>query len=234
LARILLGFFMISINVSVEIGKKNAFAGAVDWPGWCRGGKDENTALLALLEYGPRYAQVMGRSEIKFQVPTDTSDFVITERHVGNSTTDFGAPAIMLDADQVPIDQMELERLQTLLGVCWIAFDRALQQAADKELRKGPRGGGRELDKIIEHIIEADRGYLSRLAWKHQREPGVLPEEELTLTRQAILNALKIGVKGELPEQGPRGGIIWPPLYFVRRVAWHVLDHTWEIEDRII
>jgi hypothetical protein len=25
----------------------------------------------------------------------------------------------------------------------------------------------------------------------------------------------------------------WPPRYVVRRAAWHVLDHAWEIEDRI-
>ena len=24
----------------------------------------------------------------------------------------------------------------------------------------------------------------------------------------------------------------WPVRYLIRRMAWHVLDHAWEIEDR--
>ena len=83
-------------------------------------------------------------------------------------------------------------------------------------------------------MLEADKGYLARLAWKHKGEGGKTPVEELSQTRGAILNALEVAVKGDLPEQGPRGGIIWPGRYFFRRVAWHVLDHAWEIDDRIV
>ena len=36
------------------------------------------------------------------------------------------------------------------------------------------------------------------------------------------------------PKSGPRGGKIWSPRFFVRYVAWHTLDHAWEIEDRAI
>jgi hypothetical protein len=25
----------------------------------------------------------------------------------------------------------------------------------------------------------------------------------------------------------------WTPRYFVRRMAWHELDHAWEIEARV-
>ena len=34
-----------SIDVYLEIGKKRTFAGAIDWPGWCRSGRDEGAAL---------------------------------------------------------------------------------------------------------------------------------------------------------------------------------------------
>jgi hypothetical protein len=224
---------MNSIKVFIETGKKKIFVGAVGWPGWCRSARDEITALQAVIDYGPRYAQVLHSTEIDFQVPNDASDLMVTERHDGNATTDFGAPAIILDADREPIDQMEFERLQTILLACWQAFDRAVQRAPGRELRKGPRGGGRDVDKIIDHVLEADRGYLTRLAWKHNREGENNPVEELSRTRRAILNALEAAVNGDLPEQGPRGGIIWPPRYFIRREAWHVLDHAWEIDDRI-
>ena len=225
---------MNSINVFVEVGKKRIFVGAVDWPGWCRSGRDEETALQALIDYALRYAQVLHCRGIEFQVPTDASDLIVTERHDGNTTTDFGAPAIKLDADREPIDRMELERLRTLLLACWQAFDSAVQRATGTELRKGPRGGGRDVERILDHVLDADRAYLARLAWKHRREGRKSPAEELSRTRQAILNALEVAVDGDLPEQGPRGGIIWLPRYFIRRVAWHVLDHAWEIDDRIV
>jgi hypothetical protein len=222
-----------SCKVYVETGKKKTFAGVLEWPGWCRSGRDENTALQTLFEYGQRYAQVLNVTGIDFQPPSDVSEMWVTERHEGNSTTDFGAPSIVPDVDQDPFNWTEYERSQQLLGACWLAFDDAVQRAMGKELRKGPRGGGRDLQKMIDHVLDADRAYLGRLAWKHKRESGADLVEELNRTREAIRSALEVAAKGELPAVGPRGGVVWPARYFVRRVAWHVLDHTWEIEDRI-
>ena len=224
---------MTTINVFLEIGKKKTFTGAVDWPGWCRNGRDKEAALQALVDYAPRYAQALHSTEIEFYVPTVVEDLVVTERLAGNASTDFGAPASVLEADREPLDRMELERLEKILLACWRAFDNSVKRATGKELRKGPRGGGRDLEKIIDHVLEADQAYLRRLAWKYKRESGENPDEELSRMRQAIQNALAAAVDGDLPEKGPRGGVIWPPRYFVRRAAWHVLDHTWEIEDRI-
>jgi hypothetical protein len=142
-------FYMNSIKVFVEIGKNRIFAGAMDWPGWYRSGKDEESALQALLDYGPRYAQALHKNAIEFQAPGDASHFIVVERHTGDATTDFGAPAIILDADKVPMDRVEFERLQATLQACWQAFDSAMDRARDKELRKGPRGGGRDLGTIL-------------------------------------------------------------------------------------
>jgi hypothetical protein len=225
---------MNPIRVFVEAGQKRTFAGAVDWPGWCRSEQDEASALQALLDYGPRYAQVLHLNGIEFQALGDTSDFIVVERQAGNPTTDFGAPAIILEADKAPIDRAEFERLQTVLQACWQAFDKAVEHAAGKELRKGPRGGGRDVETILEHVLGADQAYLAKLAWKYKREAEKNPIEELGQTRQAILDALEAARKGNLPEQGPRGGTVWPARYFIRRSAWHVMDHTWEIEDRMV
>ena len=109
---------MNSIKVFVEIGKKRIFVGAVDWPGWCRSARDEKTALQALIDFGPRYGALLHSREIEFHVPADASDLIVTERHAGNATIDFGTPAIMLDADREPIDRMEFERLQTIRWPC--------------------------------------------------------------------------------------------------------------------
>jgi hypothetical protein len=225
---------MSTIDVYLEIGNKRTFACAVAWPGWCRSGRDETTALQTLLDYAPRYAQAMQFTPLAFAVPEDTAVFNVVERLAGSATTDFGVPEQPAAGERQSIDQLELERLQTLLRAYWQAFDTAVQQATGEELRKGPRGGGRDLDKIIEHVAAADASYLRRLNWKFKRDEEADPNVELARIRQAILDALTTAVTEHLPEKGPRGGKLWSPRYFVRRVAWHVLDHAWEIEDRII
>jgi hypothetical protein len=224
--------FMIPMNVYIETGKVKTFASAVDWPGWSRSGRDEDQALQALVDYGTRYAQVLESGEINFQLPQKPSEVTIVGRYAGNATTDFGSPAIIPDADRQPFDQQVFEHSKIILQACWEALDRIVQAAAGKELRKGPRGGGRDLDKIIQHVVEADQAYLKRIAWKQKLENGLDAAGRLSRTRQAITDALEAATRETLPERGPRGGVIWPARYFVRRTAWHVLDHTWEIEDR--
>lgn len=101
-------------------------------------------------------------------------------------------------------------------------------------MRKGPRGGGREREAIVQHVIDADTSYLRRIDWKLKQNKAAPQGEQLTQLRQAIFAALDSAHAGNLPEQGPRGGKIWSPRYFVRRSGWHTLDHLWEIEDRVV
>jgi len=224
---------MNAIRVFLEMGQKRVFAGALDWPGWCRSGRDEASALQALVDYSARYAQALQIVGIDFPAPAAASDFSAVERHAGSATTDFGAPGIIPAADREPLDRVEFERLQKILQACWGAFDQAAQRAVFKELRKGPRGGGRDLDSILEHVLGAEQAYLGRLAWKLRTEDAHDSLAALSQTRRAVLAALAAGMHGDLPEHGPRGGAVWPLRYFIRRSAWHVLDHAWEIEDRI-
>jgi hypothetical protein len=217
------------IPVYLEMGSKRTFAGAMDWPGWCRSGRDETAALQALADYGPRYAQVLHASEIQFVPPADAAAFEVGERLAGTPTTDFGAPDVAPETDAAPLDEAELQRLSAILQACWRKLDAAVAAAAGKPLRKGPRGGGREADEIAGHVRGAELAYLSRLAWKVK---GDL-EKDIAGERQAVLEALAKASRAELPSSGPRGGKVWVPRYFVRRVTWHILDHAWEIEDRI-
>ena len=221
------------VDVYLEVGTKRTFAGAIDWPGWCRSGHTEESALQALVDYGSRYAKVLRTGKVEFQPPTNTSAFSIVERLEGNTTTDFGAPNLAPSKDSKPVDEDELQRFQTILKACWRAFDAATKSAAGKELRKGPRGGGRELEGVIQHVIESDGGYLSALGWKIKLDDEEDPGQRLKSTRKGVLEGLTAAAHGEVAARGPRGGIRWTPRYFVRRVAWHVLDHAWEIEDRI-
>lgn len=221
-----------TIDVYIESGKKRTFAGAIDWPGWCRVGRDESAALQALLDYGPRYARALSSAKLGFDAPADTSAFAVVERLGGSTTTDFGAPDIAPSGDARPVDDDELRRFEKLLRACWHALDSAARAASGKQLRTGPRGGGRDVDAIVRHVLGAEAGYLRRLAWKLEKRETEQLGEQIDRTRQAVLGALAAAARGETPARGPRGGAIWTPRYFVRRVAWHVLDHTWEIEDR--
>ena len=222
------------IDVYIERGQKRTFAGAVDWPGWCRSGPDESSALQALFDYGPRYAHVLRAKECAFQAPKNLSAFNVIERMKGNTTTDFGAPGLAPSVDAEPVDDKELQRLRAILKACWQFFDARTKSASGKELQKGPRGGGRELDGIIEHLLGSDVGYLGGLGSKVKLDESAESSEALKRVRKSILEALTASAHGEIAERGPRGGIRWKPRYFVRRVAWHVLDHAWEIEDRVM
>jgi hypothetical protein len=221
-------------DVYLESSAKRTFAGALDWPGWCRHGRTEPEALAALLDYGPRYAAILEGTGLGFAAPTDLALLVVVERLEGTSTTDFGAPAVppAMDEDR-SCDAAERERFEKILRAGWRAFDEAVEAARGKELTKGPRGGGRSLEAIVEHVVGADEGYLRPVGWKPPQAAGATGlAERLTGLRDAILAALEASAGGQLPDRGPRGGVRWTARYFVRRVAWHVIAHAWEIERR--
>ena len=225
---------MNKIKVYLEIGKKRTFAGAIDWPGWCRSGRDEESALQALSGYGERYARVLRTSKLGFQAPADVSSFVVTERLQGNATTDFGAPGMAPASDSEAVEEDELHNLEKSLKACWRAFDASIKTASGKSLLSGPRGGGRQLEGIIEHVLGSTEGYLSQVGWKYKQDAKARQDQQFAQTMQASVDALKASARGDIPARGPRGGVRWSARYFVRRVAWHILDHAWEIEDRIV
>lgn len=222
-----------NVDVYLEIGQNRTFAGVIDWPGWCRGGRSEETALRALLEYGPRYARVVRPAGLEFRAPADESTFTVVERLKGNATTDFGAPAMAPSRDADRLEPNEISLFEKILKACWQTLDVNIKAAGGKMLRAGPRGGGRQLESIMEHLLGSDAGYLSSVGWKLQKDDTGDLDQQLEQTRQAILSALAASARGEIPARGPRGGTRWTPRYFVRRVAWHTLDHAWEIEDRL-
>jgi len=220
-----------SLAVYLEEGKKRTFAGALDWPGWCRKGRSDTEALAALFEYGPRYGAILSGSRLGFAAPEDLTGFNLVERLRGNATTDFGAPGVAPTVDhERSCDAAAVRRFEKILSAGWRAFDQAVETARGKTLATGPRGGGRSLEAIVEHVVEADSSYLGG-AGCINKKTGEL-RERLTMTREAILAALKASGAGEIPVKGPRGGERWTARYFVRRVAWHVIAHVWEIERR--
>jgi hypothetical protein len=221
------------IPVALEIGPKRVIASALDWPGWARIGRDEQSALDVLCTYGPRYQRAICPAVPDVQVPDRTEQFVVAERQAGNATTDYGVPDIPLSVDAAAADAAELRRLHAILSACWEALDATAASAEGKELRKGPRGGGRSLQQILDHVTDAHFGYLRRISWREPHERVDDRSVEFAGIKQIDAQALAFAASDQMPATGPRGGKLWTPRYFVRRAAWHILDHAWEIEDRL-
>jgi hypothetical protein len=222
------------IPIYIETGSQRVFAGALDWLGWCRSGKDGEAAVRALFDYRQRYERALKGSDTEFRPPEKESDLAIVDRRKGDATTDFGSPGQAPKADSKPMDAADIARSTAILNACWRAFDRAVKSSGGRELRKGPRGGGRTLEEIIRHSLDADAAYLGKIGWSFKQDPDADPAAEFRRMRAAILAGLTASAAGELPAKGPHGGSRWTARYFVRRVAWHALDHAWEIEDRSI
>ena len=186
-------------DVYIEIGEKRVFAGAIEWPGWCRSGRNEESAVQALLDSGSRYSHILRSTELGFVAPEKASSFNIVERLDGNSTTDFGAPDAPLPSDKEPINANELLRLPTLLKSCWVAFDKAVIAADGMQLRKGPRGGGRDLKRIIHHVLMADESDLKRSGWKMQNGIMIVFMPSLKALDHPAMAATKASMPPVLP-----------------------------------
>ena len=77
------------IAVCLEVTAKQAIASALEWPGWCRVGRDEGAALAALASYAGRYAPVAAHAVAGFPA---TVAFEVVERVPGGPATAFAAP----------------------------------------------------------------------------------------------------------------------------------------------
>jgi hypothetical protein len=197
-----------STRVYVEETARSAFAVALDWPGWCRRAKTSDLALASLWDYQDRYAEVVTGA-------FDPGRIKVVATLAGNATTDFGAPDARGPWDVKPLTRAEITRQLGLVEDCWGYFDRVVAKAPGV-LRKGPRGGGRDRDAIVDHVRQAERAYVSRIGTR------VAPGTAWPEVRAVILDTLRIG------STNPK----WPTRYAVRRLAWHVTDHAWEVEDR--
>lgn len=207
---------MATTHVYLEVGSKRVFACSYDWPGWCRSGKDEEAALAALAEYGSRYRPVALRAGLRF--PAKAGDNLeVVERLKGSGSTDFGVPGAIAGRDRDPLTAKQAARLVSVVEASWAVLAE-VASGAPATLAKGPRGGGRDRDAIVEHVEGAEDAYARKMGVR-----GVAPPD----LRPAILDALRHAAGAP-----PADAKSWPPRYAARRLAWHALDHAWEIEDK--
>jgi hypothetical protein len=217
------------IAVCLEITTKMTVASALDWPGWSRAGRDEEAALAVLASYASRYAPVAKRAVPGF--PSAVALDVV-ERVPGGPVTAFAAPEcrrpfpqVTIEAERVAVTSAAAEHLADLLTAAWAAFDE-VAAASPAELRKGPRGGGRDRDELIGHVIGAETAYARKLGVRRKR-PATGDTAAIAELRRAVC-----AVVGAASDGSPVVADGWTTRYAARRIAWHVLEHAWEMQDR--
>ena len=215
------------IRVMVEQGKKKTVASAFDWPGWDRGAKNEPDALAVLTAYRPRYAKVAELAGLADEFPA-TGTVEVVERVAGSGMTYMSTLSFKsAGPEHLPMSEAECERKLSLLRACWSYFDDVASRVS-AELRKGPRGGGRDRDRIVRHTNGAEIEEFAKkvgvttapAAWQNPDPDAVRAH------REAFYVAIR--------DHNARGASArtWTLQFLIRHSAYHMLDHAWEMEDR--
>jgi hypothetical protein len=217
------------ITVHLEVSPKTTLASALDWPGWCRAGRDQSAAMEALASYTKRYARVAERAGISLP---STLTFDVVERVPSGPTTAFAAPEcrrpfpqVTAEAERVGVIPAAARRLVSLVTAAWATFDEVVA-ASPAKLRKGPRGGGRDRDEIVDHVIGAETAYARKLGVQ-RKQPATDDMAAVLDLREAIAVVL-----GGASDGSPVVLNGWTTRYAARRIAWHILEHAWEMQDR--
>ena len=214
------------MRVMLEIGPKGkqVVAVAPDWPGLSRGAKTEEAAIERLQAYLPRYAPVAKLAGMDAEFAASTTIDVV-EHYPGTGSTDFwGISFAFSSIDRQAMSSEELERELTLMQACWAFFDE-VRSRVSAEMQKGPRGGGRDRDRIVRHTFGMERDWAEGLG-VHTPEGAMLTDEGLQAHRDAYCDAIRaFQPQGKMARN-------WPLRYLIRHTAFHTLDHAWEMEDK--
>ena len=200
---------------------------AGDWPGLERNGKSEDEAVEKLRAYVPRYLAVARRVRLGAELEREKETRIV-ERHTGTGSSDFWGISFAPSAeDWEPVDDATFERRLSLLRAAWAEFDEVAQRVSP-ELRLGPRGGGRQRDEIVGHVLRVESGDFAKRV--NVPEPAewqdLLPAHGRAAHRDRFVEAMRLW----RAEARPLGK--WTISYLLRHAAYHVLDHAWEMEDR--
>ena len=217
----------VPIRVMAEAGKKKrVVACAFDWSGWDRSAKTEEDALRVLDAYRPRYAKVAALAGLADAFAA-TGELSVVERRPGNGMTDYYGVSGMPAAPELEqMTEAECERKIALLRASWTSFDNVASRVS-ADLRPGPRGGGRARDEIVRHVNGAEIHEHATKVGVHTPLEARLDPVALAAHREAFCDAIR-----EFNAVGPSAGKWWTVQFLIRRCAWHMLDHAWEMEDR--
>lgn len=215
------------LRVVLEMGPKGKKFAAVapEWPGLERGAKTPEAATESLRAYLPRYARVAKLAHLNEEFDTSTSINEV-ERYPGTGSTDFwGISFAFSSFDQQPMSDEQLARELTLMRACWKFFDE-VRASVSEEMRAGPRGGGRNRDRIVRHTLAAEQDWAKKLGIRLSPDDVVIDVKELRAYRTAYCKAIRSFHAEGKPAR------TWPLRYLIRHTAFHTLDHAWEMQDK--
>jgi hypothetical protein len=205
---------------------KKAVAFAVDWPGWSRGAKTPKAALELLESYRERYRPVAVTARMAHGFDT-AGPLDVVEDRVGTGSTDFwGISFAPSELEHEPMDDTELVRKIEQLRACWGFFDSVAARVS-AEMRKGPRGGGRNRDEIIRHTIRTESEDFAKRVGLRVPENGALTPKGLRDYRETYVATMRAYNAG-----GGKRMRSWNLPFFIRHSAFHTMDHAWEMEDK--
>lgn len=220
------------MRVSIERGPKGkkCVAYAVDWPGLERNGKTAETALEQMSAYRSRYARIADRAGLAAEFAAESLPEVV-EDYPGVGSTDFwGISFAQSPLDYAGIDNETFDRRIRILQACWQEFDDIAARVSP-ELRKGPRGGGRDRDHIVRHLIATELDWTPKIGIRLDYHDVAFPLENRQQFHAQGVEQLRYHYETDTPMK-LKGGPLWTMPYFIRHLAYHVMDHAWEMEDK--
>jgi len=216
-----------TLRAVIEVGPKGRrmVASAYEWPGLDRWGRDEDDALAKLSSYLPRYTAVATRAGLADAFAAQVGIEVI-ERYGGNTSTDYwGIPHVASETEREVLPARALERRLALLEAAWAYFDD-VAATVPADLRPGPRGGGWTRDEIIRHVYVNEPEQFTRKVEVRTPREIVLTPDGRDAHRQATLDAIRAYNAEGKPAR------TWSIQFLIRRIAQHLTDHAWDMEDR--
>jgi hypothetical protein len=206
--------------------EKKAVAFAVDWPGWSRGAKTPQLAMETLAAYAERYGPVARLAGFGPEFDAGGALEVVEESTGAGSTDFWGISFVASSFEQGPLSEHELERNIALLQAAWHYFDDAAARVS-AEMRKGPRGGGRDRDEIMGHTFRTEAGDFARRVGVRTQPDEMFTAAGLSTHRERFVAAVR-----EHNAAGRMAGRSWTIPFLLRHTAFHTLDHAWEMEDK--
>jgi hypothetical protein len=216
------------VRTVVERGPKGkkAVSFALDWPGWSRGAKTPELAVAMLRSYRERYRPVAVAAGLAAEFDEEGPLETVEDR-IGTGSTDFWGISFSSSATETdPMSAEELDRKVLLLQACWAYFDDVAARVS-AELRKGPRGGGRDRQQIIRHTVRTESEDFARRLGLRIPEEAALTPDGLRTHRTSYVEAMRAYNAGE-----GRRMRTWTLPFLIRHSAYHVMDHAWEMEDK--
>ena len=199
---------------------------SLDWPGWSRGATSAELALETLESYRERYRPVASLAGMAREFRA-AGPLTIVEDRIGTGSTDFWGISFSPSATEPdPMGEAELERGIRVLRACWEFFDGVAARVSP-EMRKGPRGGGRDRDEIVRHTVRVESDFARKVGVRAP-EGAALTPKGLRRHRDAYIAAIRSYNAGEFSRRMRS----WTLPFLIRHSAYHTLDHAWEMEDK--